>query len=287
MLEPAAGETAASRRNMTTLQGKTLFITGASRGIGKAIGLRAARDGANIVLVAKTVTPQKNLPGTIYTAAEEIIAAGGQALACPTDIRFDDQVQAAVKKGVETFGGIDILINNASALGLTGILQTSMKRFDLMHQVNVRGTFLCAQACFPYLTESANPHILNIAPPLNLEAKWFAPHLAYTLSKYGMSLCTLGMAEAFKEKEIAVNSLWPQTAIATAAMVSLAGEVALQRCRTPEIMADAAYLILTKSSRECTGNFFLDEALLRSAGITDFDRYAVSPGTPLIPDLFV
>lgn len=273
---------------MTTLQGKTLFITGASRGIGKAIGLRAARDGANVVLVAKTVSPQKNLPGTIHTAAEEMIAAGGKALACPTDIRFEDQVVSAVRKAVEAFGGIDILINNASALGLTGILQTSMKRFDLMHQVNVRGTFLCVQACFPYLTESANPHILNIAPPLNLDAKWFAPHLAYTLSKFGMSLCTLGMAEAFKEKEIAVNSLWPRTAIATAAVMNLlGGESAIQGCRRPEIVADAAYLILTKSSRECTGNFFLDEALLRSAGIVDFDRYAVSPGTPLIPDLFV
>jgi citronellol/citronellal dehydrogenase len=272
---------------MTTLKGKTLFITGASRGIGKAIGLRAAKDGANIILVAKTVAPQKNLPGTIYTAAEEMIAAGGQALACPADIRFEDQVQAAVKKGVEMFGGIDILINNASALGLTDILQTPMKRFDLLQQVNVRGTFLCSQACFPYLAEAANPHILNIAPPLNLNPKWFAPHLAYTLSKYGMSLCTLGLAEAFKEQEVAVNSLWPRTAIATAAVVSLGGEVALQRCRKPEIMADAAYLILTRPSRECTGNFFLDEALLRSTGVTDFDRYAVSPGSPLIPDLFV
>lgn len=272
---------------MTTLKGKTLFITGASRGIGKAIGLRAARDGANVVLVAKTVAPQKNLPGTVYTAAEEMIAAGGKALPCPADIRFDDQVAGAVKKAVETFGGIDILINNASALGLTGILQTSMKRFDLMQQINVRGTFLCSQTCFPYLAEAANPHILNIAPPLNLDAKGFAPHLAYTLSKFGMSLCTLGMAEAFKEKEVAVNALWPRTAIATAAVVSLGGEVALQRCRRPEIMADAAYLILTKSSRECIGNFFIDEALLRSAGVTDFDRYAVSPGTPLIPDLFV
>jgi citronellol/citronellal dehydrogenase len=272
---------------MSTLKGKTLFITGASRGIGKAIGLRAAKDGANIVLVAKTVAPQKNFPGTIYTAAEEMIAAGGQALACPADIRFEDQVQEAVKKGVEMFGGIDILINNASALGLTDILQTPMKRFDLLQQVNVRGTFLCSQACFPYLTEAVNPHILNIAPPLNLDPKWFAPHLAYTLSKYGMSLCTLGLAEAFKEQEVAVNSLWPRTAIATAAVVSLGGEVALQRCRKPEIMADAAYLILSKPSRECTGNFFIDEELLRSAGVTDFDRYAVSPGSPLIPDLFV
>lgn len=273
---------------MATLQGKTLFITGASRGIGKAIGLRAAKDGANIVLVAKTVTPQKNLPGTLYTAAAEMISAGGRALVCPADIRFEDQVEAAVKRGIETFGGIDILINNASALGLTGILQTPMKRFDLMHQVNVRGTFLCSQACFPYLAGSANPHILNIAPPLNLEAKWFAPHLAYTLSKYGMSLCTLGMAEAFKAQGVAVNSLWPKTAIATAAVMNLpGGEGALQRCRKPEIMADAAYLILTKPSRECTGNFFIDEALLRSAGITGFDRYAVSPGAPLLPDLFV
>ncbi len=273
---------------MATLKGKTLMITGASRGIGKAIGLRAAKDGANIVLVAKTVAPQKNLPGTIHTAAEEMIAAGGRVLACPADIRSEEQVQAAVEEAVATFDGIDILINNASALGLTGTLQTPMKRFDLMHQVNVRGTFLCSQACLPHLLQARNPHILTIAPPLSLKPAWFAPHLAYSVSKFGMSLCMLGMAEEFKAQGIAVNALWPQTAIATAAVMTfLGGEVAIQRCRRPEIMADAAYLILTKSSRECTGNFFIDEALLRSAGITDFDRYAISPGTPLLPDLFI
>ena len=273
---------------MTTLKGKTLFITGASRGIGKAIGLQAAREGANIVLVAKTVAPQKNLPGTIHTAAEEMIAAGGRALACPTDIRSEEQVRAAVEAAVATFDGIDILINNAGALGLTGTLQTPMKRFDLMQQVNVRGTFLCAQACLPHLLRAPNPHILTIAPPPNLKAKWFAPHLAYTLSKFGMSLCTLGMAEEFKAQGVAVNALWPRTAIATAAVMNLlGGPAAIQGCRRPEIMADAACLILTKSSRECTGNFFIDEELLRSAGVTDFDRYAVSPGTPLVPDLFI
>lgn len=273
---------------MATLKGKTLLITGASRGIGKAIGLRAARDGANIILVAKTVAPQKNLPGTIHTAAEEMIAAGGRALPCPTDIRSEEQVQKAIEEAVATFDGIDILINNASALGLTGTLQTPMKRFDLMHQVNVRGTFLCAQACLPYLKQSSNPHILTIAPPPKLEAKWFASHLPYTLSKFGMSLCTLGMAEEFKALGIAVNALWPKTAIATAAVMNLlGGATAIQGCRRPEIMADAAYLILTKPSRECTGNFFIDEELLRSAGTDDFDRYAVSPGTPLHPDLFI
>lgn len=271
-----------------SLKGKTILITGASRGIGKAIGLRAARDGANLVLLAKTVAPNERLPGTVFDAAEEMIAAGGKALACPADIRFEEQVQAAVEKGAAAFGGIDILVNNAGALGLTGTLQTPMKRFDLMQQVNVRGTFLCAQRCLPWLLRASNPHILNIAPPLNLASRWFAPHLAYSLSKFGMSLCTLGLAEEFKPQGVAVNALWPRTAIATAAVRNLlGGDAALRGCRTPEIMADAAYLILTRPSRDGGGRFFIDEELLRSVGIADFDRYAVSPGAPLLPDFFV
>ncbi|MBI3804073.1 MAG: NAD(P)-dependent oxidoreductase [Nitrospirae bacterium] len=273
---------------MSGLKGKTIVITGGSRGIGKAIGLRAARDGANIILLAKTVASTERLPGTVFSAAEEMIAAGGRALACPTDIRSEEQVASAIKKGVETFGGIDILVNNASALGLTGTLQTPMKRFDLMQQVNVRGTFLCAQAALPHLVRSANPHILTLAPPLNLDPKWFAPHLAYSLSKFGMSLCTLGLAEEFKANGVAVNALWPRTAIATAAVKNLlGGDAALRGCRSPEIMADAAHVVLTRPSRDYSGNFFVDEDLLRVTGITDFDRYAISPGAPLLPDFFV
>ncbi len=271
-----------------TLKGKTLFITGASRGIGKAIGLRAARDGANVVIAAKTVEPHAKLPGTIHSAAAEMEAAGGKALACAVDIRFEDQVQQAVAKAVERFGGIDILVNNASAISLAGTLATPMKRFDRMHQVNVRGTFACSQACIPHLLKAPNPHILNIAPPLSLQARWFAPHAAYTMAKYGMSLCVLAMAEEFREQGIAVNALWPKTIIATAAVMNLlGGQDAINRARKPEIMADAAWAILIRSSRQCTGNFFTDEDILRTTGKTDLREYAVQPGTELIPDLFV
>lgn len=271
-----------------TLAGKTLFITGASRGIGKAIGLRAARDGANVVIVAKTTEPQAALDGTIHTAAAEIEAAGGRALAVQADIRFEEQVHHAVAQAVERFGGIDILINNASAISLTPTLQTAMKRYDLMHSINTRGTFLTSQACLPHLLKSANPHILNLSPPLNMEERWFAPHVAYTMAKYGMSLCVLGMAGEFREAGVAVNALWPRTAIATAAVANLlGGEAAIRRCRKPEIMADAAHLILTRPSREVTGNFFIDEEVLRGEGVTDFDVYAVQPGADLIEDFFV
>jgi citronellol/citronellal dehydrogenase len=270
------------------LTGKTLFITGASRGIGKAIALRAARDGANVVIAAKTVAPHPKLQGTIHSAAEEIEAAGGKALACSVDIRFEDQIQKAAAQAAETFGGIDILVNNASAISLTGTLATRLNRYDLMHQVNVRGTFLCSQICIPYLLKSGNPHILNISPPLNIQAKWFAPHAAYTIAKYGMSLCVLGMAEEFREKGLAVNALWPQTIIATAAVMNLlGGEEVMKMSRRPEIMADAAHFILTRPSRGTTGNFFIDEAVLRNAGMKDFSNYAFEPGAKLMPDLFL
>lgn len=273
---------------MIDLKGKTLFITGASRGIGKAIGLRAARDGANIIIAAKTTEPNPKLPGTIHTAAQEMETAGGKVLACPVDIRFEDQIQKAVAQAVARFGGIDILVNNASAISLTGTLATPMKRFDLMHQVNVRGTFACSQACLPYLLKASNPHILNIAPPPNLEARWFAPHVAYTLAKYGMSLCVLGMVEEFRAQGVAVNALWPRTVIATAAVMNLlGGESAIQRCRKPEIMADAAHAILTRPGSDCTGNFFIDEEVLASAGVTGFEQYAITPGSQLLPDLFI
>ena len=273
---------------MVNLKGKTVFITGASRGIGKAIGLRAARDGANIVIAAKTIEPHPKLPGTIYTAAEEMETAGGKALACVVDIRFEDQIRQAVEKAVETFGGIDILINNASAISLTGTLATPMKRFDRMHQVNARGTFACSQACIPHLLKSQNPHILNISPPLNLSASWFAPHAAYTIAKYGMSMCVLGMAEEFRDQGLAVNALWPRTIIATAAVMNLlGGGEAIRHSRKPEIMADAAHAILRRSSRSCTGNFFIDEEVLVAEGVARFDDYAITPGANLVPDLFL
>ena len=272
---------------MANLKDKTLFITGASRGIGKAIALRAARDGANVAIVAKTVEPHPKLPGTIYTAAEEIESAGGKALALQADIRFEDQVQAAAQQCAEEFGGIDILVNNASAIFLAGTLDTPMKRYDLMHSVNVRGTYLTSQVCLPHLMQSDNGHILNISPPLNFEAKWFAPHVAYSMAKFGMSLCVLGMAEEFRGK-LAVNALWPRTVIATAAVQNLlGGDEIIKRSRKPEIMADAAHGILTKNAVECTGNYFVDEDLLREAGVTDFEQYSSSPGAELLPDFFV
>ena len=271
-----------------TLRGKTLFITGGSRGIGLAMALRAARDGANIVVAAKTDVPDPRLPGTIHTAVEEINQAGGRGLACVCDVRFEEQVQASVEKAVAAFGGIDVLINNASAIHLSGTLDTPMKRYDLMHDVNVRGTFLCSQACLPYLIQAPNPHILNISPPLNMQTRWFAPHLAYSMAKFGMSLCVLGMSGEFQKQGVAVNALWPKTVIATAAVQNLlGGDEVMKRSRQPSIMADAAYLLLTRNSRECTGNFFVDEEVLRAAGVTEFDGYSLTPGSDLIPDFFV
>jgi citronellol/citronellal dehydrogenase len=273
---------------MADLKGKTLFITGASRGIGRAIGLRAAQDGANVVIAAKTAEPNAKLPGTIYDAAEEMEKAGGRALALVVDIRDEAQIAAAVERAVATFGGIDVLVNNASAISLTPTLETPMKRFDLMHGVNARGTFACSQACLPYLLKAENPHILNISPPLSMETKWFAPHVAYTMAKFGMSMCVLGMAGEFKKAGVAVNALWPRTAIATAAVQNLlGGDESVRRCRKPEIMADAAHVILTRPSRECTGRFLIDDEVLREAGVTDLDRYAMVPGADLLPDFFI
>jgi len=273
------------------LRNKTLFITGASRGIGHAIAMRAAADGANVVIAAKTTEPHPKLPGTIHTAAGDVERAGGQALAVATDIRDEAQVEAAIAAAVERFGGIDILVNNASAISLTGTLATPMKRFDLMHQINVRGTYLCTQKAVPHLQKSANPHVLNISPPLDstLSPQWFAPHVAYTMSKYGMSLCVLGMAEEFREAGIAVNALWPRTTIDTEAIRLIAGQEARTKARSPAIMADAAHWILTQPARAVTGRFFLDDDVMRGAGVIDLSRYR-QPGVEerdLIPDFFL
>ncbi len=270
-----------------SLRGKTLFISGGSRGIGKAIALRAARDGANVIIAAKTSLPHPKLPGTIHTAAAEIVAAGGQALAVECDIRLEEQVQAAVEAGVKKFGGLDILVNNASAISLTGTLETPMKKYDLMNMVNARGTYLCSQVCLPHLFKAENPHILNLSPPLNFEPRWFGPHVAYSIAKYGMSLCVLGMAEEFKDRRVAVNALWPKTTIATAAVNMLGGDDMMNQSRKPDIMADAAHAILTKKSTEVTGRFFVDEDVLRAEGVKNLDVYSVVPGATLLPDFFV
>ncbi len=272
---------------MTSLKGKTLFITGGSRGIGLAIAVRAARDGANVAIAAKTSTPHPKLPGTIYTAAEDIERAGGKALPLMVDVRDDTQIQDALAKTVETFGGLDILVNNASAISLTNTTATPMKRFDLMFGVNVRGTFAASQAAIPYLKKAANPHILNMAPPLTMTPRWFENHVAYTMSKYGMSMCVLGMAPELKDDGIAVNALWPRTTIATAAVEFAIGAELMESSRKPEIMADAAHAILIRSARQTTGHFFLDEDVLREAGVTDFEGYAMKPGVQLTPDLFL
>ena len=275
----------------SSLKGKTIFISGASRGIGLAIVRRCAADGANVAIAAKTAAPNPKLPGTIYSAADEIEAAGGKALPLQVDIRDEAQVVEAARRTAETFGGIDIVINNASAIQLTPTGETPMKRFDLMFGVNVRGTFLVTQACLPHLQQSAqagrNPHVLTLAPPLNMQARWFAPHVAYTMAKYGMSMCVLGHAEEFRPLGIAVNALWPRTVIQTAALQMIPG-VRPEHCRSVEIMADAAHAILTADARTTTGNFFIDETVLRERGVTDFDRYAVVPGSrSLMPDLFL
>jgi citronellol/citronellal dehydrogenase len=273
-----------------TLSGRTIFITGASRGIGLAIGLRAAADGANVVVTGKTTEPHPKLPGTIFSAAEAIEQAGGQALPVAMDLREEPQVKAAVQAAVERFGGIDVLVNNASAIYLTGTLDTPIRRFDLMHQVNTRGTFLATQHCLPHLLRSANPHVLNISPPLNLNPRWFAPHVAYTMAKYGMSLCVLGMAEEFRAQGVAVNALWPRTAIDTAAISHIAGEETRQRrTRKAAIVADAAHAVLTRPSRECTGRFFIDDAVLAEAGVTELSGYlpAGAVESEMMPDFFL
>jgi citronellol/citronellal dehydrogenase len=271
---------------MADLKGKTLFITGASRGIGRAIALRAARDGANIVLAAKTTEPHPKLSGTIHTVAAEIDAAGGKALPLQVDVREENQIFDAVNKTVETFGGIDILVNNASAISLTNAQTTPPKRFDLMLNINARGSYACAYACIPHLKNAANPHILTLSPPINLKPKWFKNHTAYTISKYAMSMVTLGLAAELADLGIAANSLWPRTTIATAAVETFFAD-AMKASRTADIMADAAHTILLKPSLTCTGNFFIDEAVLRAEGVSNFDRYAVTPGGPLMTDLFL
>jgi len=272
---------------MATLQGKTVFITGASRGIGRAIALRAARDGANVVIAAKTSEPHPRLPGTIHSVAAEAEALGARALAIRLDVRDDAAIAAAFEAAAQAFGGIDVLVNNASAIGLTPTLATSARRLDLMFGVNVRATFLCAQAAIPFLKRAANPHILNLSPPLSMRAKWFSGHLAYTMSKYGMSMCTLGLAEELKGDGIAVNSLWPFTAIATAAIEFNFPAAVLRASRDASVMSDAAHAILVRPSRSFTGNFCIDEDVLRTEGVTDFEPYALTPGTPLFKDLYI
>lgn len=272
---------------MTTLRNKTLFISGGSRGIGLAIAKRAAADGANVAIAAKTDKPHPKLPGTVHTAAAEIEAAGGNALPIVCDIRDEALVQAAVDQTAERFGGIDICINNASAISLTSTLDTPMKRYDLMHQINARGTYLVSRTCIPYLKKADNPHVLNLAPPLDMSPKWFGPHVAYTMAKYGMSMCVLGMAAEFANDGIAFNALWPRTGIATAAIELIAGKEGLRGCRKPDIMADAAHIVLTQDARSFTGQFCLDDVLLHEHGVTDFDQYAVDPEHRLMPDFFV
>jgi citronellol/citronellal dehydrogenase len=277
---------------MNDLRGKTIFITGSSRGIGREIALRCAREGANLVITGKTADPHPKLPGTIHSVAAEVEQAGGKALAIQLDVRDEAAIQAAVEQTVKIFGGIDVLVNNASAINLTSTLDTPARRLDLMWDVNMRATFLASQACIPHLKKSANPHILTLSPPLNMDAKWFAPHLAYTISKYGMSLCTLGLAREFAardstDKGIAVNCLWPRTTIATAAIQFNFPEAVLRASRKPAIMADAAHLILTRDSNTCSGNFFIDENVLREAGVSDLEQYAMVAGTPLFGDLFL
>jgi len=277
----------------TSLRGKTVFITGASRGIGAAIAVKLAQQGANIVIAAKSAEPHPKLAGTIYSVAKDVEKAGGQALPIVTDIRFEEQVESAMKKAVEKFGGIDILINNASAIHLKGVAETPMKKFDLMNQINTRGTYACSHYALPYLQQSAqkgrNPHILNLSPPLNMKKHWFKNHVAYTIAKYGMSMCVLGMAAEFKEAGIAVNALWPRTAIATAAIEFIRGSELLQASRTVDIMADAASVILNKKSSETTGNFFIDDEVLLRDGKTpkDLEKYSVKPGAKLMPDFFL
>lgn len=272
---------------MYSLKGKTIFITGATRGIGRAIALRCAADGANIVVTGKTSEPHPTLKGTIHSVAEEIEGAGGRVLALQLDVRDEAAIQAAVERAVEVFGGIDALVNNASAISLTGTLDTPMSRFDLMFEVNARATFACSRVCVPHLRHALNPHILNLSPPLNMEPWWFKPHVAYTMSKYGMSMCTLGMAAEFVRDGIAVNSLWPRTTIATAAIEAHLPREIVEASRKPAIMADAAHVILTRDSRDYSGYFFIDEEVLRAEGMTDFDHYAVNPRRPLQTDLFL
>ena len=270
-----------------TLAGKVIFISGGSRGIGRAIALRAARDGAAVVIAAKTAKTHPKLEGTIFSVAEEIEAAGGESLPLQVDIRDEQQIRGAVDKTMHKFGGIDILVNNASAINLTGTLETPSRRFDLMFGVNVRGTFLTSQACLPALLQADNPHILNLAPPLNLDPKWFKHHTAYTMSKYGMSMCVLGMAAEFADQGLAVNALWPRTVIDTAALRMLGDAIAPEQCRKPAIMADAAHYVLTRDSRKLSGRFLIDEEVLAEAGVSDFSSYAVAPGAELAQDLFI
>merc|ERR1711976_196348 len=282
------GKVRVKMQNAGKLAGRTIFITGASRGIGESIAMRCAKDGANVVIAAKTTEPHPKLPGTIYTAAKAMEEAGGKALPCVVDIQEEDAVKRAVDEAVSKFGGIDVLINNASAIHLTGTVDTPMKRYDLMHRINTRGTFLCSKYCVPHLKNGKNPHILNISPPLSMRAKWFKDHVAYTMAKFGMSMCALGMAEEFRDDGIAVNTLWPRTAIYTAAMEMLGGGSGIKsQCRTPDIMADAAFAILTRDSRSFTGNFCVDDDILKEEGITDFTKYNCTDDPNLLPDFLL